>query len=96
MSEQTIEKVSGSGDVVNSTSRAIDGPPAAHITTNRLWHTQIRWSADPRPATEEDTPRSLSPYWEITEYTDEEINAIREADQLDPDLAEYYKDLLED
>jgi hypothetical protein len=36
------------------------------------------------------------PYWEFTEYTPDEINAIREADKLDPDLAEHYKDLLED
>jgi len=39
---------------------------------------------------------TASPFWEITEYTTEEINAIREADKLDPDLAEHYKDLLED
>lgn len=37
-----------------------------------------------------------NPYWQISEYTDEEIDAIREADKLDPDLAKYYKDLLED
>lgn len=38
----------------------------------------------------------VSSYWQISEYTDEELSAIREADKLDPDLAEYYKDLLED
>ena len=95
MSEQTVEKVSGSGDVVNSSSGATEGPPAAR-TTNSLWHTQIRWLEDSRPAPEEDGPRSLSPYWEISIYTEEEIDAIREADKLDPDLAEHYKDLLED
>lgn len=37
-----------------------------------------------------------SPYWQISEYTKEELDAIREADKLDPDLAEYYKDFLDD
>lgn len=37
-----------------------------------------------------------SPYWQISEYTKENLNAIREADKLDPDLAEYFKDSLED
>lgn len=95
MSEQTVEKVSGDGDVVNSSSVATESPPAAR-TTNNLWHTRIRWLEDSRPATKEGGPRSLSPYWEISIYTDEEIDAIREADKLDPDLAEYYKDLLGD
>lgn len=42
------------------------------------------------------SPSGGSPYWQISEYSDEEIAAIREADKLDPDLAEYYKDLLGD
>ena len=95
MSEQTVKKTSGSGDVVNPTSKAIVGAPAAH-TRNNLWRSQIKWLADPRPATEDDTPRSLNPYWEITEYTTEEFNAFLEADRLTPELAEHYRDLLED
>lgn len=95
MSEQTIEKVSGSGDVVNPTSGAIKSPPAAQ-TTNNLWRTRIRWIEDPRPTNEGDRLRSLSPYWEITDYTTEEFNAFLEADRLTPELAEQYKDLLED
>lgn len=96
MSEQTIEKVSGSGDVVNPTYGELPGPPAAHTTKNTLWHTQIKWLVDPRPTTEDDTPRSLDPYWEITEYTSEEVDALLEADRLTPELAEHYKELLED
>lgn len=95
MSEQTIEKVHGSGDVVHHASGIIEGAPAAHTTAD-LWHTQIRWHDSPKSAVEGDAPRSLSPYWEVSEYTEEEVNAIREADKLDPELAEYYKDLLED
>ena len=95
MSEQTIEKVSGTGTVVNPTSGTIEGAPAAHTESN-LWHTSIEWVVDPRPTVEEDTPRSLDHYWEVSIYTEAEIDAIREADRLDPDLAEHYKDLLED
>ena len=40
--------------------------------------------------------RAGGPYWKISEYTKEELEAIRESDKLDPDLAEYYKDFLED
>jgi hypothetical protein len=40
--------------------------------------------------------RAGGPYWEISVYTREELEAIRESDKLDPDLAEYYKDFLED
>ena len=96
MSEQIVEKVSGTGDVVNPTSGAIEGAPAAHTSTDSPWDTHIRWFKDPRPTPKDDNPRSLDPYWEISIYTEAEINAIREADKLDPDLAEYYKDLLED
>lgn len=102
MSEQTVEKVGsvekvgGTGEVTKTTSGGIKGPPAAHTSSDSPWRTYIRWLKDPRPTTEENVPRSLDPYWEISVYTKEEINAIREADKLDPDLAEYYKDLLED
>lgn len=40
--------------------------------------------------------RTGGPYWEISEYTTEELEAIRKSDELDPDLTEHYKDLLED
>jgi hypothetical protein len=96
MSAQTVEKVGGSGQVVNTTSGAIKGAPAAHTSIDSPWDTHITWFKDPRPTTGDDTPHSLDPYWEISIYTKEEIIAIREADKLDPDLAEHYKDLLED
>lgn len=43
-----------------------------------------------------DTLRADGPFWEISEYTEEEFNAFMEADQWTPELAERYKDLLED
>ncbi len=83
MSDQTITKVSGSGKVVNPTSGTLESAPAAQTEEVSLGQQQTSW-------------RKSGPYWAITEYTTEEINAIREADKLDPDLAEHYKDLLED
>jgi hypothetical protein len=96
MSDQLVEKTSGDGDVVNTPSGAPLIGPAAHPTKNTLWRTRITWTEDPRPTTEEGAPRSLDPYWEITEYTAEEFNAILEADKLTPEEAERYKDLLGD
>jgi hypothetical protein len=95
MSEETIEKVSGSGEVVNPTHGATEGPPAAH-TAGILWETRIKWFQDPRPNIQDDGPHSLDPYWEITDYTTEELNAFLEADELSPDLAERYRDYLGD
>jgi uncharacterized protein YpmB len=40
--------------------------------------------------------RAEGPFWEVTEYTEEEFNAYMEADELTPELAERYRDLLED
>jgi len=96
MSEQIVEKVGGSGEVVNTTSGAIKGAPAAHTSSDSPLATHIKWAKDPRPKPEHVTPRSLSPYWEITEYTAEEFNALLEADRLTPELAERYKEYLED
>ncbi len=96
MSEQTIEKISGSGDLVSTDSSAPLIGPAAHPTKSTLWRTRIKWVEDPRPTTEDDGPRSLDPYWEITEYTTEQFNAFLEADRLSPELAERYKDYLGD
>jgi hypothetical protein len=62
MSEQTVEKVGGSGEVVKTTSGAINGAPAAHTSSDSPFHTHIRWFKDPRPKTGDDTPRSLDPY----------------------------------
>jgi hypothetical protein len=36
------------------------------------------------------------PFWEITQYTSEEFDALLQVDRLTPELAEKYKDLLED
>lgn len=96
MREPTIEKVGGSGEVVKTTSGEIKGAPAAHTSSDGPWRTHIKWFKDPRPKTGNDTPHSLGPYWEITEYTTEEFNAFLEADKLSPELAEHYKDYLED
>jgi hypothetical protein len=43
-----------------------------------------------------DVSGTASDYWKVSEYTDEEFNAILEADRLTPELAERYKDLLGD
>jgi hypothetical protein len=96
MSEETIEKVGGTGDVVNPVSRPLKNPPAAETKGVSLGQTRVKWFVDTRPTPKDDTARSLDPYWEISIYTEAEINAIREADKLDPDLAEHYKDLLKD
>jgi hypothetical protein len=96
MSEQIIEKVDGSGEVVNPTHGEIKGAPQAHTSTDSPFRTHIRWFKDPRPKTGDDIPRSLDPYWEITEYTTEEFNAFLKADRLSPELAKRYKDYLED
>ena len=69
-----------------STSAA---PPASDQTLTEGYNEDVGREAEAEAYT-------ASPFWEITEYTTEEINAIREADKLDPDLAEHYKDLLED
>jgi hypothetical protein len=95
MSEQIVEKISGSGDLVRSTKSELRSPPTAH-TASALWHSRITWVKDSRPTPEEKAPRSLDPYWEITEYTSEEFDALLEMDRLTPELAEKYKDLLED
>jgi hypothetical protein len=96
MSEQLVQKTSGEGDVVNTPSGAPLIGPAAHPTKNTLWRTRITWTEDPRPTTTDDGPRTLDPYWEITEYTTEQFNAFLEVDRLSPELAERYKDYLED
>jgi hypothetical protein len=96
MSEQAVEKVGGSGEVVGTTTGTIEGAPVAHTSSDGPFRTHIKWYKDPRPTSRDDATRSLDPYWEISIYTEEEMNAIREADKLDPDLAKYYKDLLED
>lgn len=44
----------------------------------------------------DDLHTSSSSYWEAGECTEEEFNAILEADRLEPELAESYKDSLED
>ncbi len=44
----------------------------------------------------EGPPHAANPFWSTSVYTEEEIAAIREADKLDPILAEYYEDLLDD
>lgn len=93
MSEQTIDVVKGDVEVKPVTS---DATPTAATGGASVGGTQFRLIRGLGLATEEDGPRSLNPYWEISIYTDEEINAIRQADKLDPDLAEHYKDLLED
>jgi hypothetical protein len=49
-------------------------------TKNTLWPTHIK--------------RPTNHYWEITEYTSEEFDALLEADRLTPELAEHYKELL--
>jgi hypothetical protein len=98
MTEPTIEKVDGGGEVVNATSGEIEGAPAAHTSGDIPSLTHIKWSwlKDPRPKSSDGVPQPHDPYWQISIYTDAEIAAIREADKLDPDLAEHYKDLLED
>jgi hypothetical protein len=96
MSKQIVEKVGGSGDVVNPTGGPLKNPPAAQTKGVSLGQTWIKWLVDTRPPPEDDTPRSLDPYWEITEYTAEEFHAFLEADKLPPELAERYKDYLED
>lgn len=93
MSEQTIEVVKGDVEVKPVTS---DLPPTAATGGVSIGEAQFRRIQNSEPIAEEDGPRSLNPYWEISIYNEEEINAIREADKLDPDLAEHYKDLLED
>lgn len=40
--------------------------------------------------------RQASPYWQTHTYTTEELNALLEADEFSPEMAERYKDLLED
>jgi hypothetical protein len=64
-------------------------PPTSDQTLTEGYGEDVEREADGEAYT-------TGPYWEITEYTSEEINAIREADKLDPDLAEHFKDLLED
>jgi hypothetical protein len=96
MSEQAVEKVGGSGEVVKTTSGAIEGAPSAHTTSDSPVRSHIVWFRDPRPKTQQDTPRLVSPYWQISDYTKEEVAAIRKADELPPILAEHYKDLLDD
>jgi hypothetical protein len=96
MSERIVEKKSGSGEVVNPTSGTLESPPAAQTEGVSLGHSQITWLRDPRPTTRSVDSRSLTPHWEITEYTAEEFNAFVEADKLSPELAEHYKDYLED
>lgn len=46
-------------------------------------------------AQNESAPKANYP-WQIREYTKEEVDAFLEADELDSDLAERYRDLLED
>jgi hypothetical protein len=96
MSDETLEIVSGSGKIVNPTSGALETPPAAQTKDVSLGQTWIKWLTDTRPVPEDDTPRSLDPYWEITEYPTEEFNAFLKADELSPELAEHYKEYLED
>jgi hypothetical protein len=93
MSEQTIDVVKGSAKVTTFVSY---GVPTAATEGASVGKTRFRPTEGFRLAAEEGGTRSLNPYWDISIYTQEEINAIREADKLDPDLAEHYKDLLED
>ena len=93
MTEQTIEVVSGNATVTPVFS---DRVPTAATEGARVGETRFRRIDGHKPSSEENGPRSLTPYWEISIYTEDEIRAIREADKLDPDLAEHYGDLLED
>lgn len=93
MTEQTIDVVSGEATVTPVFS---DRVPTAATEGASVGETRFRRVEGHKPSTEAGVPRSLNPYWKISIYTKEEINAIREADKLDPDLAEHYKDLLED
>jgi hypothetical protein len=93
MSEQTIDVVKGSAKVTTVVSY---GVPTAATEGVSVGRTRFRLTEGSRLAAEEGGTSSLNPYWDISIYTQEEINAIRKADKLDPDLAEHYKDLLED
>ncbi len=93
MTEQTIDVVSGN---VTVTPVFSDRVPTAATEGARVGETRFRRIGGSRPETEEDGPRSLHPYWQITEYTSEEFNAVLEVDKLSPELAEHYRDLLED
>ena len=93
MTEQTIDVVKGDVEVTGFTS---DATPTAATGGASIGETQFRLIEHLELVAEEGGPRSLNPYWETSIYTDEEINAIREADKLDPDLAKHYENLLED
>jgi hypothetical protein len=43
-----------------------------------------------------DALRRSSPYWQAHEYSADELDALLETDRLSPEMAERYKDLLED
>ena len=43
-----------------------------------------------------DTLRRASPFWQIHRYTTEEMDALLKEDTFSPEMAERYKDLLED
>ncbi len=93
MTGQPMTLVKGNAVVTPSGS---DDVPMAATRGASIGETRFRLVEGSRSGTEEDGPRSLNPYWEITEYTTEEFNAFLEADRLTPELAERYKDLLED
>jgi ribosomal protein S30 len=57
---------------------------------------ELMESREGYPKEHADALRQASPYWQVQEYTSEELDALLEADQLTPELAERYKDLLED
>jgi hypothetical protein len=93
MTEQTIDVVTGRVVVTPSFS---DDVPTAATKGASIGDARFRLVEGSRSATEEDHPRSLNPYWDITEYTSEEFKALLATDRLTPELAEQYKDLLED
>jgi len=95
MTEQTIPIHVVEGDV-EVTPIASDKIPTAATEGASIGEIRFRLTGGSRSATKADGPRSLSPYWEITEYTAEEVATVREADELPPLLAEHYRDLLED
>jgi len=95
MTEQTIPIHVVEGDV-EVTPIASDKIPTAVTAGPSIGEAQFRLTRGSRLAMEANGPRSLNPYWEITEYTTEEIAAVRETDELPPILAERYRDLLDD
>ena len=95
MTEQTIpiHVVEGDAEV---TPIASDTILTAATEGANIGEIRFRLTGGSRSAIEADGPRSLNPYWEITEYTTEEIATVREADELPPILAEHYRDMLDD